>query len=95
MLAEMGEKVDASAAVVMMDLFCRVEKVECAFCSAWSSSGLSSSDDDDDTRRTSSVCVCFVDPFVALDMMEILWQRTFFSLEFPFVVNKFFFKKKE
>ncbi len=64
MLAEMGEKVEASAAVTMMYFFCRFEKVE--YCSCRSSSGVSSSD----AGRT-SVCVCFVDPSVFVDMMRL------------------------
>lgn len=83
MLAEMGEKVEASAAVMMMYFFCRLEKVECRFC-PWTS-GVSSSD----TGRT-SVCVCFVDSFVDVDMMRLAKG---FSLG-SFVVNKSKGKKK-
>ena len=77
MLAEMGEKVAASAAVMMMYFFCRFEKVECCFCPR--SSGVSSSD----AGRT-FVCVCFVDPFVFVDMMGLAKGFSFGS----FVVDK-------
>ena len=77
MLAEMEEKVEANAAVRMMYFFCRSEKVE--YCSCFPSSGVSSSD----AGRT-SVRVCFVDPFVSVDMMRLAkgWSQI------PFVANK-------
>ena len=63
MLAEMGEKVEASAAVIMMYFFCRFENVEYR---AWPpSSGLSSSD----TGRSSGG-VCLVGPSVSIDMVS-------------------------
>ena len=63
MLAEMGEKVEASAAVTMMYFFCRFEKIEYR---AWApSSGVSSSD-----AGRMSLCVCFVGPSVFVDMMR-------------------------
>ena len=64
MLAEMGEKVEANAAVRMIYFFCRFEKVE--YCCCLPSSGVSSSD----AGRT-SVYTCFVDPFVCVDMMRL------------------------
>ena len=68
MLAEIGEKVEASAAVMMIYFFCRFVKVE--YCPCSRSRGVSSSD----ARRT-SVSVCFLDPFAFFDMMIEIGKR--------------------